>query len=162
MKKISLMEFFKTEIDPNNIFIIKDKISDSSVEVFYPLYSGNPHTKVDIVILAEGYTLSEKEKYVNDLNRFIGYFFEQESYKTQKNNFNIYGVFKPSQETGTDLPGADIFVNTVLNTTFWSLGSERYLMTEDNLTMRNLAAFVPYDAIYIQVNHRTLRRWWNI
>jgi deoxyribodipyrimidine photolyase len=44
-------------------------------------------------------------------------------------------------------------VNTVLNTTFWSLGSERYLMTEDNLTMRNLAAQVPYDAIYIQVNH---------
>jgi len=62
-------------------------------------------------------------------------------------------VFKPSEESGTDLPGADIFVDTVLNTSFWTLGSERYLMTEDNKSMRDLAAHVPYDAIYIQVNH---------
>lgn len=148
-----LVEFFRTEIDPASIYIIKDKIVDETVEILKPVYNGDPHTKVDIVILAEGYTKSEKEKFEKDLNKFVGYFFEQEPYKSQKSNFNIYGVFKPSEESGTDLPGADIFVNTVLNTTFWSLGSERYLMTEDNLSMRNLAAHVPYDAIYIQVNH---------
>jgi len=149
----NLIEFFRTEVDPKSIFIIKDKVSDSSVEIFKPVQNGDPHKKVDIVILAEGYTKSEREKFIKDLNRFIGYFFEQEPYRSQKNDFNFYGVFKPSEESGTDLPGADIFVNTILNTTFWSLGSERYLMTEDNLTMRNLAANVPYDAIYIQVNH---------
>lgn len=149
----NLVEFFRTEIDPSSIYIIKDKIADSSVEIFKPVYNGDPHKKVDIVILAEGYTKSEKKKFKKDLDKFVKYFFEQEPYKSQKSNFNIYGVFKPSEQSGTDLPGADIFVNTVLNTTFWSLGSERYLMTEDNKTMRDLAAFVPYDAIYIQVNH---------
>jgi hypothetical protein len=148
-----LEEFFRTEIDPSSIFIIKDKVSDATVEILKPVNNGDPHKKVDIAILGEGYTKSEKEKFVKDLNRFVDLFFEQEPYKSQKNNFNIYGVFKPSEESGTDLPGADIFVNTVLNTTFWTLGSERYLMTEDNLSMRNLAAHVPYDAIYIQVNH---------
>ncbi|HEX9253092.1 MAG TPA: M64 family metallopeptidase [Ignavibacteriaceae bacterium] len=148
-----LDEFFRTEIDPASIFIIKDKVSDAAVEILKPVYNGDPHTKVDIAILAEGYTKSEREKFEKDLNKFVEFFFEQEPYKSQKNNFNIYGVFKPSEESGTDLPGADIFVNTVLNTTFWTLGSERYLMTEDNLSMRNLAAHVPYDAIYIQVNH---------
>jgi len=146
-------EIFRTEIDPANIFIIKDKIVDSSVEIFKPVFNGDPHKKVDIVILAEGYTIEERGKFLEDLNRFVGYFFEQEPYKSHKSDFNFYGVFKPSEESGTDLPGADIFVNTVLNTTFWSLGSERYLMTEDNKTMRDLASFVPYDAIYIQVNH---------
>lgn len=146
-------EIFRTEIDPSSIFIIKDKIVDSSVEIFKPVFNGDPHKKVDVVILAEGYEIEERGKFVEDLNRFVEYFFEQEPYKSQKGDFNIYGVFKPSEESGTDLPGADIFVNTVLNTTFWSLGSERYLMTEDNKTMRDLAAFVPYDAIYIQVNH---------
>jgi hypothetical protein len=148
-----LDEFFRTEIDPASIFIIKDKVSEASVEILKPVYNGDSHKKVDIAILAEGYTASEKEKFEKDLNKFVEYFFEQEPYKSLKNNFNIYGVFKPSEESGTDLPGADIFVNTVLNTTFWTLGSERYLMTEDNLSMRNLAAQVPYDAIYIQVNH---------
>ena len=148
-----LQEFFRTLIDPQSIYIIKDRIKDESVDIFKPVNNGDPHTKVDIVILAEGYTKAEKEKFQKDLNRFVEYFFEQEPYKSQKNDFNIYGVFQPSEESGTDLPGADIFVNTVLNTTFWSLGSERYLMTEDNKTMRDLAAFVTYDAIYIQVNH---------
>jgi hypothetical protein len=148
-----LKEFFRTEVDPQSIFIIKDRIKDESVDIFKPVNNGDPHTKVDIVILAEGYTKSEKEKFQKDLNRFVGYFFEQEPYKSHKSEFNFYGVFKPSEESGTDLPGADIFVNTVLNTTFWSLGSERYLMTEDNKTMRDLASFVTYDAIYIQVNH---------
>ncbi len=152
-EKNLLDEFFRTEIDPQSIYIIKDKIADSSVEIFNPVSNGDPHKKVDIVILAEGYTKSERDKFEKDLNRFVEFFFEQEPYKSQKNNFNIYGVFKPSEESGTDLPGADIFVNTVLNTSFWTLGSERYLMTEDNLSMRNLAAHVPYDAIYIQVNH---------
>lgn len=148
-----LEQFFRVEIDPASIFIIKDKVSDATVEILKPVNNGDPHTKVDIAILAEGYTKSEREKFEKDLEKFVRYFFEQEPYKSQKNNFNIYGVFKPSEESGTDLPGADIFVNTVLNTTFWTLGSERYLMTEDNLSMRNLAAHVPYDAIYIQVNH---------
>jgi hypothetical protein len=152
-EKNFLEEFFRTEIDPASIFIIKDKISDAVVEILKPVNNGDPHKKVDIAILAEGYTKSEREKFEKDLNKFIEYFFEQDPYKSQKNDFNIYGVFKPSEESGTDLPGADIFVNTVLNTTFWTLGSERYLMTEDNLSMRNLAAHVPYDAIYIQVNH---------
>ena len=148
-----LEEFFRAEIDPASIFIIKDKVSDATVEILKPVHNGNPHSKVDIAILAEGYTKSKREKFEKDLNKFVEFFFEQEPYKSQKSNFNIYGVFKPSEESGTDLPGADIFVNTVLNTTFWTLGSERYLMTEDNLSMRNLAAHVPYDAIYIQVNH---------
>ncbi|MBI5661421.1 MAG: peptidase M64 [Ignavibacterium album] len=146
-------EIFRTEIDPSDIYIIKDKVVDSGVEIFKAVFNGDPHKKVDIVILAEGYTFEERGKFAEDLDRFVEYFFEQEPYNSHKSNFNIYGVFKPSEESGTDLPGADIFVNTILNTTFWSLGSERYLMTEDNKTMRDLAAFVPYDAIYIQVNH---------
>lgn len=148
-----LEEFYSTEIDPNSIYIIKDKVSDSNVEIFTPVINGEPHNKVDVVILGEGYTKNQRNKFEEDLNRFVQYFFEQEPYRSLKNNFNIYGVFKPSEESGTDLPGANIFVNTVLNTSFWTFGSERYLMTEDNKTMRDLAAFVPYDAIYIQVNH---------
>lgn len=70
-----LKEFFRTLIDPNSIYFIKDKIADETVEVFKPVNNGDPHKKVDIVILAEGYTTSEKEKFENDLNRFVGYFF---------------------------------------------------------------------------------------
>jgi hypothetical protein len=36
---------------------------------------------------------------------------------------------------------------------FNSLGSERYMLTEDNRAVRDLAANVPYDALIIMVNH---------
>src|SRR5690606_18744098 len=86
--KNELDEFYRTLIDPNSIYVIKDKVSESTVEIFKPVNNGDPHKKVDIVILAEGYTSNEKQKFEKDLSRFVDYFFEQEPYKSQKNDFN--------------------------------------------------------------------------
>jgi hypothetical protein len=152
-KSNNLEEFFTTEIDPDDIMVVRDKIADNTVKVFEGVKNGDPHVKADIAILAEGYTTQEEEKFKADLERFTNIFFKLEPYKSLKNNFNIYGVFKPSAESGADEPDAAIFKNTALSSTFYSLGSERYLLTEDNKTMRDMAAHVPYDAIYIMVNH---------
>ncbi|MCB9210897.1 MAG: peptidase M64 [Ignavibacteriales bacterium] len=148
-----LNEIFSLVIDPQDISILKDIVSDKNVEVTKSLYNGDPHSKADVVIIAEGYTEHEKEKYQNDLQKFTQILIKQEPYKSMKESFNVYGVFKASEESGTDEPRADIYKNTTLNSTFNSLGSERYLLTEDNKTLRDLAAHVPYDAIYIMVNH---------
>jgi len=149
-----LQEIFKTEIDPESIAIIKDKIKDSAVEVYQSLKNGDPEFKVDVAVIGEGYTKEEEGKFQSDLDRFTKVFFNQEPYKSYKDRFNVYGIFKASEESGVDEPEAGIFKNTVLNATFNSLGSERYLLTEDNKTLRDLAAHVPYDAIYIMVNHK--------
>ena len=147
-----LEEFFSKEIDPSSIGIIKDNIMDNSVKIFYGLKSGDPHTKVDIAILGEGYTLKEEKKFESDFKRFTKIFLNQEPYKSYKNNFNIYGVFKPSEESGVDEPTHGVYKNTALSCTFNSLGSERYMLTEDNKALRSIASHVPYDAIYIMVN----------
>ena len=153
-EKNLLKKIFEAEIDPDDISIIREPILDNSVKIYKSVVNGDPHVKVDVVILSEGYTSKEREKFKSDLDRFTKIFFSQEPYKTYKNNFNIYGVFKPSEESGSDEPRAGIYKNTVLSSTFNSLGSERYLLTEDNKTMRDMAAHVPYDAIYIMVNHK--------
>jgi len=152
-KQNNLNEVFSTSIDPADLYIIKDAVKDKDVTVYKPHISGNPHNKVDVAILAEGYTFKDKKKFEKDLKRYADLFLSQEPYKKNKDKFNIYGVYKPSEESGCDEPGGNIYKNTVLNSTYYSLGSERYLLTEDNKTMRNLAANVPYDAIYIMVNH---------
>lgn len=149
-----LNEIYSVVIDPNDIMIITEPIIDDQVKVKKALYKGDPHKKVDIVIVAEGYTISEEDKYLKDLDRFTKVLMKYEPYKSMLDYFNVYGVFKPSEESGADEPRAGIFRNTTLNATFNSLGSERYLLTEDNKTLRNVAAHVPYDAIYIMVNHK--------
>ncbi|MBI9072389.1 MAG: peptidase M64 [Melioribacteraceae bacterium] len=153
-KKV-MEDFFETEIDPADVKIIREKVLDNEVQVFKSLENGDPHKKVDVVILGDGYTLEQAEKFKSDLERFTKIFFEQEPYKSQKNNFNVYGVFKPSEESGVDEPRADIYRNTSLNSTFNSMGSERYLLTEDLKSIHDIASHVPYDAIYIMCNsHR--------
>ncbi|MCU7496965.1 MAG: peptidase M64 [Ignavibacteria bacterium] len=153
-RKNELNPFFEQVIDPADWTILREEPKDKSVKVVRQVYSGDPHKKVDVVVLAEGYTAREEKKFRNDLKKFSDIFFNKEPYKTHKNDFNFYGVFKPSEESGCDEPDHLSFKNTALNATFYSLGSERYLLTEDNKSMRDLAAHVPYDAIYIMVNHK--------
>jgi len=62
-------------------------------------------------------------------------------------------VFKPSAESGCDEPGYGQFKQTALGCSFDSLGSDRYLLTDDNRRLRDLASNVPYDALMIMVNH---------
>ncbi|MFB3056001.1 MAG: M64 family metallopeptidase, partial [Ignavibacteriaceae bacterium] len=153
-KENKLNEFFRQEIDPDDVDIRRDDLVDLTVMVFETDKNGDPHKRVDVAIIAEGYTRLDKDKFLADLGYFQDVFFSQEPYKSNEHDFNIYGVFKPSVESGVDEPRAGIFKNTVLNCTFNSLGSERYLLTEDNKSLRDIAANVPYDAIYIMVNHK--------
>ena len=149
----SLKPVFSQEVDPAAATIIKEPLA-SGVKVFELVKSGDPHLKVDIAFIAEGYTLQEEAKLKADLERFTAVFFKLEPYKSCRDKFNIYGVFKPSQESGCDEPSHGSFKNTAVNATFDSLGSERYLLTEDNKSLRDIAAHVPYDALFIMVNHK--------
>ncbi|KAF0162196.1 MAG: IgA Peptidase M64 superfamily [Ignavibacteria bacterium] len=151
-KQNKLNEVFSTEIDPSDLYIIKDNVKDKAAKVYKSHFSGDPHAKVDVVILADGYSAKDQKKFEKDLKRYTNLLINQEPFKKNKVKFNIYGVFKASEDSGIDEPGANIYKNTTLSTTFYSLGSERYVLTEDNKSMRDLAAQVPYDAIYIMCN----------
>jgi hypothetical protein len=152
-KKNELDPFFSQEIDPASVDIKKDPLTQD-VKIYEMRNNGDPHTKVDVAIIAEGYTLQEEDKLKKDLERFTEVFFSHEPYRSYADRFNIYGVFKPSEESGCDEPRMGVFKNTALGATFNSLGSERYLLTEDNRSLRDVAAHVPYDALYIMVNHK--------
>lgn len=151
-RKNNFHQIFSQEIDPASIYIMKEPL-EPGVKVFELVKSGHPHEKVDAVFLAEGYQAEEETKLKKDLDRLVKVFFSQEPYKSLKNKFNIYGVFKPSAESGCDEPGYGIFKQTALGCSFDSFGSERYLLTEDNRRVRDLAANAPYDTILIMVNH---------
>lgn len=148
-----LQPLFSQEIDPSSIDIIKENL-DPSVRVFEILKNGDPHQKVDLAFVAEGYREEEESKFKSELEHVTDVLFRQEPFKMTKKRFNLYGVFKPSAEKGCDEPRHGVFKNTALSASFNSLGSERYLLTEDNRSLRDIAAHVPYDALIIMVNHK--------
>ena len=148
-----LFEIYKREIDPGDMMIIRDEVKDRQVKIYNSELNGDSHNRVDVVIIGEGYSINDKTKFEKDVKYFSDVFFNQEPYKSNADKFNIFGIYKPSEDSGIDEPTADIFKNTLVSCTFNSMGSERYILTEDNKTVRDLAANVPYDAIYIMVNH---------
>ncbi len=152
-KDFELKPFFSEIIDPQDIFIIKESPM-KDVEVIEVLRNGKPENMLDIVIVAEGYTKGERDKLTKDLEKFKKAFFSQEPYKSLMNKFNINCAFKPSEESGCDEPSHSIFKNTAIGATFDSLALERYLLTEDNRALRDIAGVVPYDTIVIMVNHK--------
>jgi hypothetical protein len=145
-------EIFSRIIDPAAATVVRERLVPG-VKVIEAHRSGEPRRKVDVLIVAEGYTAAEEAKFAADLERFAGVFFKLEPYRSHRDAFNISGVFKASAESGCDEPSHGVFKSTVLNAGFDALGSERYLLTEDNKSLRDIAAHAPYDALYIMVNH---------
>lgn len=115
--------------------------------------SGSPKNKLDLVILPEGYTVAEMPKFLDDCERFTSYLFETDPYGQFIKKVNVRAVIAPSEESGTDIPGDTVSRSTLLNSSFYTFGSDRYLMTNDFKKVRDIASSMPYDQIIILVNH---------
>ena len=141
----------ETVIDPDSVTINREPLIDG-VTVLDLHRSGDPHAKVDVAIVAEGYTAAERVKLEADLARYAKVLLSAEPFASLKDRFNVRGVWKPSQQSGCDEPSRGVWKATAVGVGFDALGSERYLLTEDNRALRDIAAHVPYDALYIMVN----------
>jgi len=92
--------------------------------------------------------------FINDCQKFAKLLFSFSPYTENKDKFNIRAVLAASEESGNDIPGDSIWKKTLMNTGFYTFDSERYCMTMDNKSVRDLAANAPYDQIYILVNNK--------
>ena len=114
--------------------------------------NGPTSDKVDILFLAEGYTADEMDKFLEDARRSAGYIFSEEPFKSMRHKFNVRAVKSASEDSGTDIPGQGVWKNTVMNSSFYTFGVERYMTTMDFKSVCDVASNAPYDQIYILVN----------
>jgi len=153
-KKNRPYQAFRKIIDPSKDGTLSEALKPSDVQVIQVSGKSDPHKSLDITVVAEGYTKSERAKVEKDLKRFATTILKVAPFSKFKDKINIRGVFKPSNESGCDEPSHGITKNTSIDATFDSLGSERYLMTENNKALRDIAGEAPYDALVIMVNHK--------
>jgi hypothetical protein len=148
-----LYPIFQQTIDPNDYHILHESM-DSNDLVYKPLYNGDPHQKVDLVFLGEGYTDEEQSKFKADVDRNITALFEIDPYQNRRTDFNIYGILRPSAQSAVDEPRERIYKNTALDASFNAFDLDRYLLTEEGIRMQRLAGRVPCDAVIIIVNSK--------
>jgi hypothetical protein len=101
--------------------------------------TGSPENRIDIVILGDGYTLSEiTVTFTNHAKNFIDYIFSEsnitEPFANYKNFFNVHLIDVISNQSGADDPVNGIRVDTALNASYSFDGStDRLLYIDDGL-----------------------------
>jgi hypothetical protein len=147
-------EIWTTIVDPKDKFIDRSKPSAPG-RVVEIQRSGDPATKVDLLILGDGYTRAELGKFERDARRLAEILFSTSPFKERRRDFNVWGLCPVSAESGISRPSTGIHHDSPLGTTYDAFGSERYVLTFDNPAFRKIASFAPYDFVEILVNNQT-------
>jgi len=141
-------------IDPKDIFI--DRSQQSAPAPLIAIQKmGDPATKVDLLLLGDGYTAKESRKFVTDARRLLDVLFATSPFKEHRKDFNVWGLCPPSHESGISRPSTGIYHDSPVGATYDAFGSERYVLTFDNHALRKVAQFAPYEFVEILANNRT-------
>lgn len=116
------------------------------------LNNGDPKTKVDIVILGDGYTADEMPKFREDADFFVKSFFEVEPFKSRQADFNVNAVEITAPNSGIKNPAENFDPQSPLKMSYNSFGVDRYVITYDDWNFRDYAGLVPYDFVVILLN----------
>ena len=150
-RKGKMRPLFRAVIDPASVTVSRERRRGGR-KTSRVHGASAPATSLDIVVLGDGYEKWQLPKYRADVARFAEVLLEAAPFSRFKDRINVWAVDTPSRQSGVDEPRKGIFRDTALSVSFNTFGSARYMMTTDNKTMRDIAANVPYDAIYIMVN----------
>jgi hypothetical protein len=145
-------EKFSVVIDPDDPTVVSAEAQHPPFEVVDIMEHGDIHKKVDILILGDGYAEGDMDKFVADARHFNDVMFGTSPFKERKKDFNVRAIKAVSPESGIDVPDRNIWKNTALGSMYNTFGSPRYVLTESNIELRNIAAAAPYDFICILIN----------
>lgn len=107
--------------------------------------NGNSANRYDIVILGDGYQVSEQAKFDSNARTVINKLFATEPYKTFKLFFNVHTVFRASKDSGADHPDRTppIVKDTVYDASYNTGGTPRCLYIKNRTQALRDAALAP-------------------
>ena len=147
-------EVWKTVVDPKDKFVDKSRPASPGALITFQKM-GEPSRKVDLLVLGDGYTAKERGKFEKDARRFMETLFAASPFKEHKKDFNVWGLCPAAAESGVSRPSTGLYRRSPLGASYDTFDSERYVLTMENRTLRDLASFAPYEFVEILVNGRT-------
>lgn len=146
----SFTKLYESVIDPDDFYIKREKPVNANVTKIYG--TGDPKKSVDLAFIAEGYKTDEMGKFREDVRKMADILFTEDPFTGFRDRINIWAVEAVSSDSGTDIPGERIYLNTALNSSFYTFGTDRYLTTQDIKSVNDYAALAPHDNIIVLIN----------
>lgn len=123
------------------------------------LTSGLSSNRIDLLVIGDGYTAIQRDKFVQDANAVMARFFELSPYADYKPLFNVTGLFVPSAQSGASKPACAetpsapvIAVDTVLKARYCAAGVRRAIDIDPQATYAAAQGFPDWDQIVVIVN----------
>ncbi|MFC0254304.1 IgA Peptidase M64 [Massilia consociata] len=117
--------------------------------------SGPSPDKVDLLVMGDGYTAAEMNKFEADARRLTQHLFTVSPFRERARDFNVWALAVPTEESGISRPSEGTHRASPLGTRYDIFDSERYVLTLDNRALRDIAQHAPYEFIEILVNNET-------
>ena len=142
-------------VDPADKFVERGAAPVEAGPLIAFQNSGDPATKLDLLILCDGYTSAERGKFERDARRLVDVLWTTSPFRERRSDINVWGLCPPSPESGVSRPSQHLFRRTPLGATYDAFDSERYVLTFENRAFRDIAANAPYEVVEILVNGAT-------
>lgn len=145
---------FTHRVDPHDILI--RRLDHAPIPPHrYLLRSGSAEDKIDVAIVAEGYTAQQADLFYADAQKAVNAILSHEPFKHMANRFNFVAVAAVSADSDVSVPKEGLWRNTALSSHFSTFYSDRYLTTLHQRDLHNLLARIPYEHIIILANTDT-------
>ncbi|MBR5568057.1 MAG: peptidase M64 [Bacteroidales bacterium] len=141
------------KVDPKDVLI--HHLSPKTPEHKYLMLNGTPEEKIDVAIVAEGYTAEEMDTFYADAQAAMEAILAHEPFGQYKDRFNFVAVALESAESGVSVPGRGEWKDTALKSHFNTFYMDRYLTTLRLKNMHDKLCGVPYEHIVILANTDT-------
>ena len=145
-------EVWSVIVDPSDATV--DRSDPPKLNVWPVIQNGPPRDKVDLLLLGDGYTASEMNKWHADAHRLAETLFAASPFKEHRRDFNVWAIDTPAEQSGVARPSDAVYRHSPLRAAYDAFGSERYVLTFDNKRLREIASAAPYEFIEIVVNDR--------
>lgn len=142
-------KLYSQDVNVKDYNIVPQKRLYKSIDIHI---GGDVAHCLDIVLLPDGFTAYEEEKFIASCRMWSDALFSYAPFTENAHRINIRAVWAPSDEKGISKPGTGKWVDNLLGTRFYTLGSERYQMTEEFQRVRDVASNAPYESIFILTN----------
>lgn len=147
-------EIWRARIDPKDYLVHEESAAHAKYVVVIE-QNGDPASKVDLLILGDGYTRDEQEEFIARAREMTEILFAASPFRERRSDFNVWALAPPAAQSGVSRPSTGIYRDTPLGTSYDAFRSERYVLTYDNQSFRRIASSVPYDFVEILVNSET-------
>ena len=121
--------------------------------------NGTPANRLDVLIVAEGYTAAQQAQFVEQATTLANDFLLVSPYSDFRHLINVHWLFVPSNQSGADKPACAetpgstvVVVDTAFDATFCSSGIRRLVTVSEAKVFAAAASVADWDQILVLVN----------